>query len=160
MPAKRNKLGQFEEGFTTHGATVDGQRPHIYIVWKNMKARCRNSNRPDYKYYGGRGIDVCSEWEDFGNFRKWAINNGYKKNLELDRIENDGDYCPENCRWVTHRENIKNSRNCRIITYDGKAQPLIDWAEEIGINAGTIRSRLDKLNWSVEEALTTPIGGS
>ncbi len=83
----------------------------LYPIWQTMKQRCSNSKANGYKYYGGRGISVCKEWENNpGAFIKWAQNNGYKNGLQIDRIDNDKNYCPENCRFVTHRENSLNRR--------------------------------------------------
>lgn len=87
--------------------TVHGFRYHpVYDVWSNMKTRCLSDN----KNYGGRGIKICNEWLDITNFIKWAEENGWKQGLQIDRIDNDGNYCPENCRFVTSKENINNSR--------------------------------------------------
>lgn len=86
----------------------------IHSIWLNMKARCTNPNRPKYPRYGGRGIKVCDEWnKDFLCFYNWSISHGYYPELQLDREDNDGNYCPENCRWVTLRENTKNRRTTR-----------------------------------------------
>lgn len=77
----------------------------IYGVWKNMNARCSNKNRPDYKWYGGRGISVCCEWKNSNVFCDWALKNGYMEGLVIDRINNDGNYEPSNCKWVTNKIN-------------------------------------------------------
>lgn len=97
----------------------DEDRGRLYHVWNGMKTRCSNPNFPQYKDYGGRGIKVCKEWLEYGNFLKWARETGYDDNAPrgqctLDRIDNDGDYCPENCRWVTMRQQMA-SRRKRII---------------------------------------------
>jgi len=91
----------------------------LYAVWQNMKGRCLNKNRRDYKYYGGREIKFCDEWESFKPFYKWAIRSGYDPSLEIDRKNNDEDYTPENCRFVTRSENMKNTRPSKIwLVYD------------------------------------------
>jgi hypothetical protein len=93
----------------------------IYSIWKGMRHRCSNPNRPKYKYYGGKGIKVCKEWDEengFINFYSWSINNGYSDTLTIDRIDSSKDYCPENCQWITLRKNIsKQSSNRRFPKY-------------------------------------------
>lgn len=86
-------------------------RTRLYGIWSGMKTRCNLFDAKDYKYYGGRGIKVCSEWENnFSSFRSWALANGYQDNLTIDRINHAGDYCPENCQWLTKSENSKKAR--------------------------------------------------
>lgn len=93
-------------------------RTRLYRIWKAMKTRCYNNKFPGFRYYGLRGIKVCSEWlMDFGSFMAWAMANGYQENLTIDRINTNGDYCPDNCRWATMEEQNKNKRapnGCRI----------------------------------------------
>lgn len=153
---KRDEKGRFIEGPQTHGATTGGEWSHLYRVWHNMKGRCNNPNNPDYKYYGGRGIKI--KWPNFQEFRDWAIKNGYDPDLEIDREDRDGNYSPENCRWVTPKENRRNRRGRHWITFRGETKMLADWARETGINYKTIRSRIEYLGWSVEKALTTEHG--
>lgn len=96
---------------TKHG----GHGTRLYNIWKNMKARCNNINHPRFKDYGGRGIAVCSSWlNDFSVFKEWAKQNGYKSNLTIDRIDNDGNYEPSNCRWATYKEQSQNKRPIAI----------------------------------------------
>ena len=106
----------------------------LYRVWKAMKSRCNNPNSTAYERYGGRGINVCDEWNsDFKAFYEWAVSNGYEKGLTIDRIDNDGNYCPENCRWVSYATQNTNKRNIRMITFNGKTQNMKEWANELGI---------------------------
>lgn len=99
------------------------RKTRLYNTWANMKQRCNNPNNKSYEYYGGRGIIICKEWCDFINFYNWAINNGYADNLSIDRIDVNGNYCPENCRFVDSttqsnnmRSNIKIKINDEILT--------------------------------------------
>lgn len=91
---------------TRHG----GRKSRLYTIWEHMRQRCNNPNNKDFRYYGGRGIRITPEWDDFGAFQIWALANGYRDNLTLDRINVDGDYRPENCRWVTMAEQNRNKR--------------------------------------------------
>ncbi|GHV79777.1 hypothetical protein AGMMS49944_15680 [Spirochaetia bacterium] len=131
----------------------------LYHTWCNMKARCYEENRSDYKYYGGRGIKVCDEWKnDFFAFRKWSEANGYVDflNLEIDRINNDGDYCPKNCRWSTLVVQHRNRSDNHFITIHGIAHCLSEWCEIYDIKHQTFESRI-KRGWSKEKALTKPV---
>ncbi len=142
-----------------NGATKDGKRTRLYQMWRNMKERCQNPNRHDYQYYGGRGISIKG-WDNFEEFKKWSLNNGYGKTLEIDRINNSGDYCPSNCRFVTRSENIKNSRHVEKITFKGETKSILGWAREQKIKYTTLYNRIKKLDWPVEKALTEPVRGS
>lgn len=134
----------------THGES----RTRLYVIWNNMKQRCGNPNSIEYHLYGGRGISVCDEWQSsYEAFRDWALANGYKSGLSIDRKENDGPYCPDNCRWATAREQANNTRRNRLLTYDGETRSIAEWARVIGVKPVTLRSRIDKYHWSVEDAL-------
>ena len=109
-----------------------------------MKGRCENPNRPNYKNYGGRGIKVCEEWHEASNFIRWALNNGYKRGLQLHRIDNDGDYCPENCRFVTPKENSRNRRNTKLLTVNGETKPVAEWCERLGLCKYTVYDWISK----------------
>jgi hypothetical protein len=97
----------------THGHTKEGKRPKLYGLWGSMKDRCSNHKSHSYSDYGGRGITVCQEWLQYEPFSNWALNNGYKVGLEIDRADNNKGYSPENCRWVTRNINARNVRSTK-----------------------------------------------
>ena len=112
----------------------------LYTVWTGIKQRCLNPNSDNYIRYGGRGITICDEWKnDFLCFEKWAIENGYNENLTIDRIDVNGNYCPENCRWITHKEQSNNLRTNHIETYEGVMKTIPQWSELLKVSEYTIR---------------------
>lgn len=125
-----------------------------YHRWRHMMDRCYMESCPAYPNYGGRGIKVCPEWHDVANFIG-GLPDGYKPWLEIDRIDNDGDYEPGNVRWANRSQNADNRRSARALTYDGRTQSLKRWSEETGINAGTLWERISILGWDDAKALTT-----
>lgn len=134
----------------THGMT----NTPTYKAWDAMIQRCTNSNDARYKDYGGRGITVCDRWLKFSNFLE---DMGVKPaGLELDRIDNNGGYFLDNCRWISGIENKRNTRGNRYLVYGGEKLCVAAWAEKLGINKGTITNRLSR-GWSVEETLSTPV---
>lgn len=115
----------------------------LYRKWQDMKNRCYNSRVHRYERYGGRGIQVCKQWRDsFEPFRDWALANGYAGDLGLDRIDNDGNYEPSNCRWVKAKVQNNNRSTTHLIAFGGKTQSIMQWAEELGLNYGTLKSRI------------------
>lgn len=116
----------------------------IKTIWKNMRQRCHNPNFIYYHNYGGRGITVCDEWQDFHTFEQWAYANDYSDDLTIDRINTNGNYEPSNCRWTTMKVQTNNKRNNRLITYNGKTQTESQWADELGISFTVLRNRLHK----------------
>lgn len=144
--------------------TKHGERnTRLYNVWLDMKQRCYNNKNTEYKNYGRRGITVCDEWKNsFSNFSKWAYENGYDKDAvrgecTLDRMDVNGCYKPENCRWVNNYVQMNNKRNNRILTYNGESHTLSEWCEIVDMPYSCLKSRLNKLHWSVEKTLTTPM---
>ena len=134
-----------------------GSKGRIYNIYKGMKNRCYNKSCNEYKYYGGRGINIHSEWlYNFDNFCKWAIDNGYADNLSIDRIDNDDGYAPENCRWITKGEQNRNQRNTNHILYKGEYYTYGQLASLVGMDRRTFRSRIER-GMSVDEALNTPL---
>lgn len=127
----------------------------IHTRYKCMKSRCYNKNHKAYKNYGGRGIKVCMEWKnDFNAFYIWAINNGFKKELTLDRIDTNKDYSPTNCRWVDNLTQQNNKRNNRYLNYDNKKYTISQWSRILNIPKGTIEDRLRK-KLPMEQVLNT-----
>lgn len=124
-----------------------------HAIWKAMRQRCNNSNASNYKYYGGRGIKVCKEWDDFSNFYEWCNKNGFKEGLTLDRIDTNGDYCPENCRWADALTQCNNKRNNHKVKYNGAYLSLMQLERLSGIGHSTIGYRL-KSGWTVRQAVS------
>lgn len=131
----------------------------IHNIWHSMYCRCYYPSTNQYKHYGGKGIKVCEEWkhaEGFINFYNWAINNGYNDKLTLDRIDNEKDYCPENCKWSTSKQQSNHKTNNRIIEYNGIKHTLTEWCDIYKINITTLSDRL-RAGLSINEALNKPV---
>lgn len=126
-----------------------------YHAWENMKARCLNKKHPSFYDYGGRGIKVCEEWNDFEGFYKDM--GECHKDLTLDRIDNDGSYNKGNCRWVNRICQQGNRRVSCYLTYRGEVRVLEQWAKEYGIGSGALHNRIFQLGWDIEKALITPL---
>lgn len=129
---------------TSHGATVGRKRDRLYGVWAGMLTRTRNPNADNYKYYGGRGISVCDDWLRYENFRDWALNNGYDDMADhgkctIDRVDDDGDYCPNNCRWVSASVQANNQRSNKLLTYNGETHNIKEWSVKLNINYSTLK---------------------
>lgn len=141
----------------THGLSRDanGNKTRLFRIWSGIKTRCFNSKVKEYPRYGGRGITLCSEWLDFSNFHTWAIINEYNENLSIDRKDNNGNYEPGNCFWVTRLEQNNNRRSNIYHTINGVTKTQSQWAKEYCISQQTLFGRL-KLNWPIELALKTP----
>ncbi len=127
----------------------------LYNVWRDMKKRCYNPKRKLFHRYGGRGITVCEEWiDDFKAFHDWAMDNGYREGLQIDRIDNNKGYFPDNCRFVTHTENQQNREMTIVVTFHGLTTALSAHCRRLGLRYDTVLERI-KRNWSVERALST-----
>ncbi|KKK59795.1 hypothetical protein LCGC14_3030790 [marine sediment metagenome] len=138
---------------TTHSHS----KTKTYHSWHNMIRRCTNFNDLSYHNYGGRGITVCKRWRNsFENFLE-DMGEPPTDSHSIDRINNNGNYCRENCQWTTRKEQNRNKRDSHLETYNGKTQCLSAWAEETGIAYWTLCARINKLGWSIEKALTTPV---
>lgn len=135
---------------TRHGMTDSP----AWLTWKNMLDRCRNKSCASWENYGGRGIEVCKRWEIFENF--YADMGERVGELTIERIDNEGNYEPGNCRWATHKQNMRNTRSNRKIEYQGESHTAGEWSGIMGINERTIKGRL-RAGWNAEKALTTPV---
>ena len=140
----------------THGDGGIGRRSRLYTIWVPMIQRCENKNTRNYMDYGGRGITVCHEWHKYEAFKTWALSNGYADNLSIDRIDVNGNYCPENCRWTTMKVQQNNKRNNRYITINGETMTAAEWADKNGIPRSAVYARFKR---GIDEitAVTKPI---
>ena len=118
----------------THGMT----HTPLYQVWSRMKGCTSSSTHQDFKYYGALGVKLCPEWEKFENFYEWAISNGYRRGLTIDRMDTHGDYSPDNCRFVTPAENSRNRRNTKFLTVQGVTKCVAEWCREKNISKFTV----------------------
>lgn len=140
---------------TTHGKS----NSNIYKIHSSMIARCYNPNNPNFYRYGGRGISVCDEWRNnFEAYYDWVIKNGYKKGLSVDRIDNNGDYEPSNCRIATQKEQSNNTSRNVLITINGETKTLSQWSEIYGVNASSVCHRIFKQGIAPLQALTIERG--
>lgn len=112
-----------------------------YNSYRCMMSRCYRKNDASYKRYGGRGIKVCEEWHDVLNFEKWVKEHPFFEGATLDRIDNDGDYSPNNCRWATHLEQCKNRNRSILIAWNGEIHNISEWANITGLNRSTLNNR-------------------
>lgn len=132
------------EAQQTHGYALKKGKSRLYRIWMAMKWRTNSKNK-NANTYKKKGVKCCQEWmHSFESFRNWALNNGYNDTLTLDRIDNNGNYTPENCRWVDCKVQANNKSNNTIIVVDGKAKTMSEWSQEKGINYSTLRSRYNR----------------
>ena len=141
------------EKATTHGMSGTS----LFNVWCAMHSRCLNKNNHSYGNYGGRGIRMCDEWMDSSTFFDWALANGYKEGLTIERIDVNGNYEPSNCKWITKAEQARNKTNSRIFEVDGVSASLAQLCENYNIDYSTVYQRITKLGWEPKRALTTPV---
>ena len=133
----------------------------LYQVWLGIRMRCFNPKNHNYKNYGARGIGMCDEWKDsYDAFRKWALANGYTnmpaRSISIERLDVNGDYCPENCKWATPKEQMNNTRRNTTLEYNGSIKTLMQWAETFGMNYSTFMSRYSR-GWSIDKIANTPV---
>lgn len=135
-----------------HGYGASKNRPRIYSVWCAMKSRCYQQKHPEFSRYGGRGIEVCDDWRNsFEDFKEWADKTGYSDDLEIDRIDNDKGYYPENCRWVTRKENSNNRSANKRVFFRGNLRTISEIADITGLSYWTVYQRVTKLKWKGED---------
>lgn len=148
--------GCLDREVVSKNAIKHGMRySRLYNIWGKMKERCFNPNADNYRHYGGKGIKVCDEWLTFEGFYEWAKSSGYRDDLTIDRINVFGNYCPDNCRWATMREQANNTTRNHTITIRNETKTVQGWADEVGISRSTILSRLQN-GWSPEDAVLMP----
>ena len=152
--------GCLKKEYAKKGNVVHGyNKTRIQRIYEAMKARCYNKNHIHYYNYGGRGVTVCKEWlgeDGIKNFGEWALNNGYANNLSIDRIDNNGNYCPENCKWSTPLEQQNNTRYNRILEYNGEKLTLSQAARKYNLDIHTLYNRIKK--WKdIKKCIETPI---
>lgn len=143
--------------------THNGSHDRLHDVWADMKQRCDNENNASYHLYGGRGIKYCEDWASYESFKSWAYAYGYDEDAKtkactIDRINVNGDYTPENCRWVDAKAQARNRQNTRRMTVLGVTKLLVEWSELTGIGISTLSERL-KRGWSDDDALLLSTGG-
>lgn len=151
---KRKSCGCKQTDFRKESATIHGDsHTRLHNIWSGMRARCYLPTDYHYKWYGGRGITMCNEWrDDYVAFKEWALSNGYAENLTIDRIDNDGDYCPENCRWVSMKIQANNRTRTKYYEAFGERHTLSEWADIVGVTIEFLRGRI-KNGWDIEKAL-------
>lgn len=132
------------------------EHKRLWRIWNGMKRRCLRPNEPRYKDYGGRGITIAPEWLNFDNFAEWALAHGYTDELTIERVDVNGNYCPENCKWATMEEQRKNTRETLWVEYHGETVRLQDLVETAVVSYDTVHDRIYKRGWDIERALTTP----
>ena len=143
--ASRLGIGTRKHGLWTH---------RLYNLFMQIKYRCENPRSSNYENYGGRGIKC--RFRGPVSFIRWGLDNGYRRGLSIDRIDNDGPYSPANCRWVAGKEQARNTRRNRILTINGVSRCAAEWAESAGIPYATVKTRLRK-GWSHQRAVLTPV---
>ena len=149
----RRTIKQAQLANVTHGHTSRNGCSSEYRSWNSMRQRCNNPKNDRYKDYGGRGIKVCVRWQNFSNFL--ADMGARPKHTSIDRINNDGNYGPENCRWATYQQQQRNGRRVKIVTRSGITGSFRDVCESLGLNPDVVRTRLNR-GWSIDDAWTRP----
>jgi hypothetical protein len=135
--------------------SVLGSQSRLYNIWRGVKRRCLNHNYHHYQNYGGKGIRICDEWLKYENFEEWALANGYSDNLTIERLDSNGDYCPENCVWADRIEQNNNTSRNHYAEWNGGAYTIAELSKISGIKQNTLLYRIRR-GWSVDKAMNTP----
>lgn len=138
---------------TTHGLS----KTRIYELHHNINQRCYNPKTKFYKHYGGRGIKVCEEWKDFLVFYEWCLRSGYEEGLTIERIDVNGNYCPENCTWISSAKQHDNTTRTIIYSYNGESRTLPEWGRVLGIKYTTLRNRITRNPNDLSKVFSTPV---
>jgi hypothetical protein len=133
-------------------------KERLYQTWKNMRRRCFDPTNNRWEHYGGKGITICPEWNDYVLFREWAMSSGYNDDLTIDRIDVNGNYCPDNCRWVDAKTQANNVSRNHIIEYEGKKMTMSEFAGYLGISYSALQHRIER-GWDMKSIVTTPQRG-
>ena len=133
-------------------------KERLYQTWKNMRRRCFDPTNNRWSHYGGRGITICPEWNDYAVFRTWAMANGYTDELTIDRIDVNGNYYPENCRWVDAKTQANNVSRNHLIDIDGQKMTMAELADSLGLSYSALQHRIDR-GWDINKIISTPQRG-
>lgn len=148
-------------GCLTHKPSVrrthNESKTKLYRHWKSMMYRCYNEKNSAYKWYGKRGIRVCKEWQSYDGFKKWVNETKPCEGYTVERIDVNGDYCPNNCTWIPINEQAKNRTTTVIIDFNGEKNSLTDWCIKLGLDYKRVHNRIYKLGWSFEKAISEPV---
>jgi hypothetical protein len=156
MTKKRGDCLPSRDTFGTRMTTHGQSKNPMHNIWSMIKRRCLNPTYKEWHLYGGRGITVCDRWEE--SFKNFLDDMGERPDgMQIDRINNNGPYSPENCRWATPKQNAINRRSARLITRNGITMSVTEWAENAGMDRRVVSQRLNKYKWDIEKALTTPV---
>lgn len=137
---------------TKHGM----YKSRIYGIWTGMKGRCFNQSNTEYAHYGGRGITICPEWMSFPAFCRWAMQNGYSDDLTIERVDNNGNYEPGNCAWISEAEQRRNTTRVQKVALNDRRKTLRQWAKDAGMNFSTLMHRI-RAGMTLEQALAAPV---
>lgn len=154
--SKRMSKQMRVHGFASGYDGLVGKEHPLYRVWRHVKERCYSENDQSYSTYGARGIRVCDDWHDSNIFITWCLDNGWAEGLQIDRIDNDGDYRPENCRFVTPKGNANNRRSCIWIEFNGERLTLMQAVERYGKTSYDSARARYHAGWSIEDLLLMP----